>query len=1231
VELSTDRESSVTRTRGSRSTAAQPADRALITRSLGKPRAAWGILPFLAKAIGALVLTTVVGLGLLYVRLLYGPIVLTFLVQPIERAIADEFQGPRVHIESVALSLNDRGLFQFELKNVRVSDAGGETLVTAPSVAVSLSRRAMLRGRIAVESLDLVSARLVLFYADDGTLALKFSPAPKEPEAPGSQPPPGGLTAPSAPPAAPPDDGDGTLGRIDLVKVLSEASARARRGENAGAFLREIGLRSATVIIDNGRRKATWHVPELDVDLDHRRTRSSVAGRAKIESATGPWELTFRSYQHVNNKALNLSLSVQGLVPRELAPAFPHLSVLEGFDLPVSGEVRLDLSSVGEILGGKIVIEAAAGNLALPGASAGTMRIGSGRVELTYDAAARSFEIAPSSLAWGDGRVQFAGTIVHAGQGADGPRWTFDVKSTEGALGADGQTTLPIDQLTATGYFAPEHGRIVLDRLLVRAGGTEISAQGEVADASGVMRTRLEGKIGAMPVSLFKTLWPAWFAPETRNWVSTRLTGGDLQGGTFKLVRGTEPANRGWTPVSDGDRMTFALEGANLEFALLDGLPPLRLARALLRIEGPIVELSAPEASVAVADGRKFALKGTFSVDLSQPLGQRKGTLALKGQGPLSLAIELLDRQAPHVLKNSGLALGGSDGKVDASLNITLPLVPQMGFNDAAVEGRLRVSDASIRQAFGTHDVQGINVSVDLSASAIEAKGKFLVGNVPATVSWQYVYGAAPDKQPPLRIATVLYENERTELGIDVNDLVRGEVAAEITVVQDAQGERHVHVRADLTNAELTLDGLAWSKPVGERGVFEFDVVKGTKYPVEMHNVRLDAENVAIAGWMGAGPDFRVKEYRFPQFSLNVVSNFEASGKLRADNVWEVTAKGATYDGRDLFRSFFNPVPEKAGKNRPGIDLRAEFDTVLGFHGTSLRTVRVLMQKRAGRMTQLDARGTMVDARGKVASGKQLEAALRPEASRPRLLVATANDAGLAFKLVGFLPHAVGGEMNLEVNLDGKGAIERAGRLQATQFHLLGDEVPPDPFQDPGTRRRTGVREMIPFNILQLPFSVGQGQFMLKDARLEGPVFSATGTGKIDFKTKRVQVSGTFTPAAGVNQMFRDIPLLGELLSGPKGEGMFAWNFALQGGLQNPQITFNPLSGIAPGFTRDFFPILPEEPRTPPRKGSSRDRAEPGARASSSLAKGPSEADEAASGDISEGWLSEKAWSTKRK
>ena len=49
-----------------------------------------------------------------------------------------------------------------------------------------------------------------------------------------------------------------------------------------------------------------------------------------------------------------------------------------------------------------------------------------------------------------------------------------------------------------------------------------------------------------------------------------------------------------------------------------------------------------------------------------------------------------------------------------------------------------------------------------------------------------------------------------------------------------------------------------------------------------------------------------MREYSFPTFNLNTVSRLSAHGKLRPDNVWEVKASGAVYDGRELFRAMFN-------------------------------------------------------------------------------------------------------------------------------------------------------------------------------------------------------------------------------------------------------------------------------------------------------------------------------------
>jgi AsmA-like protein len=352
-------------------------------------------------------------------------------------------------------------------------------------------------------------------------------------------------------------------------------------------------------------------------------------------------------------------------------------------------------------------------------------------------------------------------------------------------------------------------------------------------------------------------------------------------------------------------------------------------------------------------------------------------------------------------------------------------------------------------------------------------------------------------------------------------------------------------------------------------------------------NVQLVGDNVAIEGWMGVGPDHRVREYRFPNFSINVITSLQAHGKLRSDGIWEVTAKGPRYDGKDLFQSFFDVagLGERDGKARPGVDLRAEIDTVVGYNDSALRNVKVWLQRRNNKLTALDARGVLE-------GNKAFAAVLRPEAGQPRLLRAEATDAGHLFKLVGFYSSAVGGVMNLEVNLDGSGVAQRTGTLWAKNFVLLGDAVggdllvqgPDGAVRPMGSAEKRGiVREQFAFESLRVPFSVGHGQFLLNEARLEGPVLSANMRGKIDFRSQNLNVGGTFTPLAGLNTMFRGLPLFGPLLTGPRGDGVFAMTFAIQGSMGAPQIIVNPFSVITPGVTREIMQMAPETQRIVPR------------------------------------------------
>jgi hypothetical protein len=1186
-----------------------------------------GVL-LLAKALTITTLVLASACALFYARLLQGPVPLAFLVEPLQRAIAEELAGFGVEIDNVAARLNDRHQLEFELSNVRIADSSNAPLAVAPSATFSISHRALLQGRIAPESVDLISPRLLLYLGEDGKLSLQFS-APTEAveldrhKGAGSD----DSQVKSMASANAAGFSDGSLGRIDLVKMLSEASARARRREYATAYLREVGLRSATLIVDNGNRKSIWRLPELDIDLDHRRSRSSIAGRAKVESLAGPWSLNFRTFEAEKTGTLQLAVSVQNLVPRGLARTLPHLAALEGFDLPVWGEAYLDLSSDGDILGGRIGIDAAPGTVALPWLAETAFAIDGGHLEISYQSGTRRFEIAPSVLVWGDSRVQFAGNVAHDARAPEGPAWAFALKSEGGWIGAElpAHERLPIDDWSAQGFLAPERGRVVLSQFLLRAGGAEVTAEGDVAGMGNQPSARLEGKISAMPEKTFKALWPAALAPQSRAWIGQRLVRGQLQGGSFKLTSGEDPQGGERAARHVADRVSLTLVASDLALALSDRWPALELPRALARLDGHTFEVSVPEGAFVASDGRRIGVKGNFSVDMQEPL-PRTGHITAKAQGPVSLALEMLAQEPFNGLEHSGLNPATVDGKLEAQLSLALPLQHAVVPADLKIDGKARISDGRIAQVFPPYDLHAANLVLELTGTAVEARGDMLIKGVPIKANWQHIFGVPQDKQPPLTLTANLDANDRTQLGLDINDIVQGEVAAEITVTRDAQNEQRVHLRADLANAEIVLDSIAWKKPKGRSSTFQCDIVRnGATHPVELMNVQLVGDNVAVEGWMGVGADHRVREYRFPNFSINVITSLQAHGKMRADGVWEVTAKGPRYDGKDLFQSFFDVagIHDRDSKVRPGLDLRAEIDTVVGYNDSALRNVKVWLQKRNNKLTALDARGVLE-------GNKAFAAVLRPEPGQARLLRAEANDAGQLFKLVGFYNSAVGGSMNLEVNLEGSGVAQRTGTLWAKNFVLLGDAVSGDVLvqQADGVVRPIGsaekrgiVREQFSFDTLRVPFSVGHGQFLLNEARLDGPVLSANMRGKIDFRSQNVNVGGTFTPLAGLNTMFRGLPLFGPLLTGPRGDGVFAMTFAIQGSLSAPQVIVNPLSVITPGVTREIMQMAPETQRIVPRdRPQSRSEAAPRPSSAPAAASGSNGFEARVQPEIGGGW-----------
>lgn len=1018
---------------------------------------------------------------------------------------------------------------------------------------------------------------------------------------------------------------------MDFASLVARAAERARRGSNASSYLREVGFRDATVVLDTGDQSSVWRVPRLSIDLDHGNVGTLVSGEARISSQGQIWTLAFQAEEAQSGKGVSLTTSVEGLVPRWIGDAFPQLTALKHLNVPIDADAHVDFAEDGAIADADLTLELGGGWIELAELSDVPFSINSGRLHLKYDGAEQKMVLSPLTLSWGDSSsLTLAGTVTRVGApgSPSDAEWLFEFDAEQGILGASefGIPPLPVDKWLARGLIAPQRDLIRVDRLEVAAGGGQVSLTGEIATGGAAAGTRLEAQIGAMPVATLKVLWPRGMAEEARQWIGHKVSDGTLSGGTYRYLNGhyLEQAQTGST---DNYQMTLAATLDNVVIVPLEGMAPITLSRALVRLENQEVEVAVPEGVMRVAPDQELVFKsGRFTIaDVYDATAF--GEVAFAADGKVGTMLGILDMPAfERIARPEGMP-DTISGDVSGNVTISFPLIKDLKAEDVKIKAQARLSDGKAADLLGDYDLKGATIDFDLSETAVDAKGKVLIDGVLAKLNWQRIFGASEAQQPPIRITATLDEADRRQLGLDLGEALHGDVAIEVTVKPHADKPSDVRVRADMTNADLAIEEIAWRKPTGRSAFMEFDIIYDPSGGRELKNFRLEGDDLSVQGTLELGKKKQIVGFSFPKFWLNLVTRLDVSGKLNAKNVWEVRATGPTYDGRAFFRTLYSIPGARTQAEREskqsGIDLTAQIDNVLGYGDVNLRGLKLKLSERAGELTALDARGTL-------SGGKPLSVELRRDKSAGRQLLAKSADAGEVFKLVGFYPNMTEGGMRLEVNLDGRGPAQKTGILWVEHFKVLGDPVISElagtadasgPSIDGGrSAKRRMVRQVFQFDQMRAPFSVGHGQFVLEDAYLRGPLQGATIRGKVDYNRHVLELGGTYVPLQGLNNAFGAIPVLGELLSGPRQEGIFGVTFAIQGSMDNPQVVVHPLSVIAPGIFREMFQMTPAAPRVLPRQGRN-GSADPtaGVRASSS----PAAAGKAGPGKSAvDGWTS---------
>jgi hypothetical protein len=1178
-----------------------------VRRGRGAPR----VLGLCARGVFGIVAIVVplavLAVGLLYLRLLSSPISVSFLVEPMQRVLNEDMPGVQFQIEDAIIQLSPQGGVELRLTSVRVTEDTGSVVALASRASVQLSLRALRTGRIAPSRIDLLAPRVVLFSSDRPSYMLGYGhdlqgrtlTMPTAPESASKS------VSSTAPQQATEVAKTVTImrDRIDAVRQVAEIAAEMRRRKGAASYLETLGLKDASLIVSDDGQQALLQVPSLELTLRHNSQRSVISGAGKLAGTGDPFKYRFRMEDSERRDRLTLNVEVEELVPRTLSLGHAGFELFEGLELPLVGRGSIELSRQGDVISGTFEVSLGSGRVHLPWLGKVPLELAGGEIKASYIGGERRLVIAPSTLRWRGSHATIKGEVAPAASSDGAAGWRFEAQGVDGMLTAEdlGAPPLPLSSLAVRGTAFPASGHVEVSEFHMAAGEAKVAMVGTVAASGSDRIARLDGRIGPMSLDALKAMWPQGLAPQTRNWVANHIVTGRLSGGAFSMTNERRDRIDPRDPSAFRERaVSLTLDGEQVSFEYLKGMPLLEAREARLTVEGTTVSLKIPTGIIRSSPTQYLQVQDSgFTVTGSDDVRPR-ARVDVRLAGSASALAEIFSRP-PHELVSSGwLESTGFDGKLDARFSAVFPMYPDLSMQDVQiVEGKASIVEGQARKVMGRYNVTGASLKAEARDNGVDVVGEALLDGVLAKLGWRYAFAAgAPADAQGLRLRAKLGNSERAQLGLLMGDLVNGEVDVDLTVRPGDDDGQFARVTADLTAAEIQLTDLAWSKPAGQRAELRFDIGKRREGHLVLQNFRLDGDTIGVSGWVALGADNRPVEYFFSDFSLNTVSSLTVRGILRPDRIWEIKANGPRFDARNVFGGFLSVNSgarhESNGQHQSvGLDLEAKVDTVTGVPDVYVRTnsdprlrgVQLKLVSRGGQVREIDFSG-------RHENGRMLRASLKPAAGAPRVFTVDSEDTGEALKLIGIYRSMRGGEGRLEVNLDGAGAAERRGTMRVRSFFIMGDPVVSDmasaysdsgqPAIKQGSRGQQVTREQIEFDRLRASFATGNGQLVIEEMEVVGPILGATLRGKLDYRSEQVHLGGTYTPLSGINRALSGVPLFGEVLTGPRREGIVAMTFAIQGPMSSPQFVPNPLSLMTPGFLREIFQMAPSNPTVTP-------------------------------------------------
>ena len=1085
------------------------------------------IVRLLVRLAEAAAVVAVIGVLALALRLAKGPIYL----QPLHDSIASSLQervGERYATELGPTYLaHDAWGIGLGFRGLKVRDAKGRTVLSAPAGKIGLDPLALLLAQVKVRRLELDGLDMRLRVASDG--AVSFAVSGDATEAP--------IALPSPQPS-----GLGSTNLASLIRAGAEAMAGASQG------IERLTMADAHFEIDNQAtgRSVTYKAFNLVFE------RSGEVATANI-SATGPggpWTITARARagdsSTLSVEAHDVSLADMETFNKKPPPVFAEAPISFRFEASLRPDETI------ASLSGAFTVGAGQVRLNNPDALPFLVDEASGKIE--WEDEKDRLRMDELTVLAGDTHVTANGWIAPPSEPAGA--WEARLESQRATLGAERQGEKPVilDSIVAEARVLPAQSLFILENFSAKGPTVDAALKAVVAPDGPGVSLKLDIAVRPSVTPDVIRLWPQFINPDVRDWCSHNLHGGEIEGTMAANWSAADLDAMDHKRAVSPDSVHGSFSARDVGVDLLPGLPMMLAGEASGSFTGHEFLMSGKSATMTLSPTRRIQADNLiFTIPDTTPRTVVDAESRAHLNGTAEALADLLSREP--LRKQAGLQIDPATvhGQAEGELVLALKLGKTAKPEDTQFHAKGTLSNLTLDRFIGEEKLEQAKFALDADRSTLTMTGEGQLFGAATQID----VGRAPGEEGSATLSLALDQAARAKRGLNFPWLT-GSLPIRLKA---PLSRASADVEVDLAQAGIDNPVPGIVKAPGKPGKLSFQAKPATS-GATLSNLAVDFGSTSLRGMADIAVDGTIVGAKFTQARISPADDLKVE-IANASNVVKATVRGASLDARPFIKSLTDTGSSSQAGGRD-FDLDMKVATAIGGNKQTMNGLELTASRRGADTRLLSLRGRI--GQGSVVAGRESDGDLRLDGS----------DAGALARFADLYTRMDGG--NLELILRSSGDTSQ-GVAVVTNF-ILRDEpafrqlvaATPTPDQSSGgfAVDPTAVR----FQKMRLDFERTPGALEIRDAVIYNPNMGLTTAGKINFARGEIDVGGTFVPAYSVNTILTKIPLVGVLLGGGQNEGVFGITYRVHGPLSGPQVAINPLSAIAPGILRKILGVV---------------------------------------------------------